>query len=381
MVNRGPAAPEDREFAVVGAGLLGLATARELAARGRDVVVFERAEVGHRGGGSHGNARIFRLGYPDSGYVAMAKRARGLWRELESAAGEQLLVPAGQLTFGAGLDDFRRALTEAGAPCEWLPAGAAADRFPAVTAEGPCLYEPESAVIAADRVLAALAAAVPEIRAGLAVSRLEADDGRVTLTAGEMSVRARAAVVCAGHWTGPLLAGAGCAVPGTATLEQVAYVAPARGPADGQTSRPIFINFGDRSPYGLPVPGSGLYKVGVHPGGTPGRRGMVGPAITPGDETGGEDPALRAEIMSAVTEHLPGYDPTPVQSERCVYDNAPDEDFVVDRAGALVIGCGTSGHGFKFGPLLGEWLADLAVGVQPRDLPARFGLSRFTSLC
>ena len=42
--------------------------------------------------------------------------------------------------------------------------------------------------------------------------------------------------------------------------------------------------------------------------------------------------------------------------------HSPDEDFVVDRIGNVVVGSGTSGHGFKFGPLFGEWLADLGDG-------------------
>ena len=72
------------EVAVVGAGLLGLATARALAARGRDVAVVEQATVGHPGGGSHGSCRIFRLGYPDPGYVTMAASSRRLWHDLEA---------------------------------------------------------------------------------------------------------------------------------------------------------------------------------------------------------------------------------------------------------------------------------------------------------
>ena len=52
-------------------------------------------------------------------------------------------------------------------------------------------------------------------------------------------------------------------------------------------------------------------------------------------------------------------------TERCVYDNSADTDFVLDRIGSVVVGCGTSGHGFKFGPLLGQVLADLAEGVPP----------------
>jgi sarcosine oxidase len=62
---------------------------------------------------------------------------------------------------------------------------------------------------------------------------------------------------------------------------------------------------------------------------------------------------------------------------RCVYDHSPDEDFILDRVGRIVIGSGTSGHAFKFGPLLGEWLADLAAGREPPRVPPRFSLGRF----
>ena len=58
-------------------------------------------------------------------------------------------------------------------------------------------------------------------------------------------------------------------------------------------------------------------------------------------------------------------------TERCVYDNSADTDFVLDRVGDVVVGCGTSGHGFKFGPLLGELLADLAEGPAPAGRPGR----------
>jgi sarcosine oxidase len=364
--------PEDREFAVVGAGLLGLAAAHALARRGRDVVVFEQASAGHPGGGSHGSARIFRLGYPDPGYVSMARHARDLWRDLEAETGTQLLVPTQQLTFGEGLDDLRDAMLAAGAPCEVLPASEAAARFPGIVADGPCLLEPQSAVIAADRVLAALAAAVPDLRAGTPVSGVRPGRGRVIVQAGQTEVAARSAIICAGPWTAGILAGAGVTVPAIATLEQVAYVAPAGG-RPAADSLPIFIRYGPRAPYGLPVPGRDLYKVGVHAS----RPGLSGPAVAPGEHGSGADPRLRADLIELVRQHVPGYEPVPVASERCVYDHSPDEDFIVDRAGLIVVGSGTSGHGFKFGPLLGEWLADLATGRDTGQVPARFSLARF----
>src|SRR5271169_1472347 len=107
-----------RDVAIVGAGLLGLAAGRILTARGHDVVLLEQAEVGHRGAGSKGSCRIFRLGYPDPPYVAAARRARELWRQLEAESGRAILLPVPQLSFGAGLTAVHDAMRQAGAPCE-----------------------------------------------------------------------------------------------------------------------------------------------------------------------------------------------------------------------------------------------------------------------
>ena len=54
---------------VVGAGVMGLATARTLAQRGHEVTVYEQFELGHKRGSSHGTSRIFRLNYPDERFV------------------------------------------------------------------------------------------------------------------------------------------------------------------------------------------------------------------------------------------------------------------------------------------------------------------------
>ena len=356
------------EFVVAGAGLVGLATARALARRGREVIVLEQAEIGH-GGGSQGTCRIFRLGYGDPGYVSMARRARELWREVEQENGARLLHPAPHLTFGDGLAAVHAAMLAAGAPCELLPAAAAAAMFPMLAPGGPALLEPESCVIAADLALRTLAAACPQIRTGVRVTAVR-DDGRAVLVrtdAGQFS--ARALIACTGPWTSGLLRTAGLAVPAQATLEQVGYLRPR---AAGLAGAPIFIRHGTRSPYGLPVPGSSLYKIGIHQGGTP---------TDPGSQQPRPDRAGTRLLARLARQYLPGMDPVPVRTEHCVYDNSPDEDFIVDRAGNIVIGSGTSGHGFKFGPLLGEWLAALATGdplAAPPAPPARFALRRFT---
>ncbi len=73
--------------AVVGAGVMGSATAWALAERGADVTLYEQFEPGHTRGSSHGRTRIFRLAYPEAYWVALAEEALGGWRELEQQTG------------------------------------------------------------------------------------------------------------------------------------------------------------------------------------------------------------------------------------------------------------------------------------------------------
>ncbi len=352
------------DVVVVGAGLLGLAAARALARRGREVTVLEQAEVGHEGCGSKGSCRIFRLGYGEAWWVSLAMRARGPWAELEDECGRRLLQPTPHLTFGPELDAVRQAMDSAGAAHEFLAAAAAAGRFPEISVGGPALLEPDSCVISADAALRALAAAVPGIRTAAAATGIEDDGRRVTVRTVSGSVTAGTAVVCAGPWTSGLLAAAGIAVPSAPTMEQVGYVAPAAEPGPAM---PIVICHGDHDFYGLPVPGSSLYKIGLH---------RSGPPADPDRQQQGPDPGLTERLSALARRYLPGFGPDLAQAERCVYDNSPDEDFIVDRIGRVVIGSGTSGHGFKFGPLLGEWLADLATGREADPLARRFSLGR-----
>ncbi len=135
--------------------------------------------------------------------------------------------------------------------------------------------------------------------------------------------------------------------------------------------------------YGLPVLGSGAhagtFKVSHHTPGPGPRHATTTPTTAAAGSFEPDDPALLEVLTDAVRRLLPGLDPEPVATERCVYDNSVDSDFVLDRVGNVVVGCGTSGHGFKFGPLLGELLADLADGTAPRIDLRPFRLDRAPS--
>ena len=359
-------------FAVVGCGLLGLAASVELARRGHEVIAFEQAAApGHEWSGSKGISRIFRLSYDEPIYVRMAAESLPLWRDLEQGSGEPLLTTTGLLSFGAQLEELAAAMAAEGAAAEVLDAGSVARQYPGLAIGGPAVLDPAAGVIAADRVLRALAglasAAGVDLRFGVAVQGVEPGEGSVRVLTRDGAVEAAAAVICAGPGSAALARTAGIEYETYASLEQVAWFrvterdlpCVVRRMDPGEAVETIGV-------YGLPA-GRGSYKFGLH---------QVGPHVTAGGLLAGVHEEMLATLTSAATELIEGLDPAPTYVERCVYDNTVDGHFVLDRVGSVVVGSGTSGHGFKFGPLLGRVLADLACGADPGVDLRLFSLSR-----
>jgi sarcosine oxidase len=130
--------------------------------------------------------------------------------------------------------------------------------------------------------------------------------------------------------------------PTKTTLEHVAYLRAGPG-------LPIFIDFAAPAVYGLPAPGSDLYKVALHHG---------GPERDPEAEFVPDEGAV-AMLRDAVAARFPGAEVA--ELDVCPYDTTTDESFIVERIDGVIVGAGTSGHGFKFGPLLGMQLAQLVA--------------------
>jgi sarcosine oxidase len=337
-------------------------------------LLFEQFSLGHDRGSSHGATRIFRYSYPDPGYVEMAVRAGETWARLAADAGEELLVRTGGLDAGPGAEDCAEALAACGVAHAWLTGAQVTDRFGGIGARPGerMLFQPDSGVCLAGRAVAALQRLAARdgaaIRAGTPVLGIEAGHDQVLLRTAAGEVTARAAVITAGPWAQGVLAGALPQAPRlTVTVQQVRYFAE-RDPA---ARWPTLIEWPPSGLcwYAVPAVGDAPgVKVAAHIPGRP-----VDPRDGPFTEI---DPALEAEAADYVRDRLPGLDPAGLAAETCLYTMTPDEDFVLDRAGPMVVGGGCSGHAFKFGPLLGEFLADLALG---HDIPVpreRFALAR-----
>ena len=368
------AAVERVEVAVVGSGLLGSATAWALGERGVPALLLEQFGLGHARGSSHGATRIFRLSHPEPDYVRMAVLAGEAWVRLAGQAGEDLVITTGGLDTGPAAEQCAAALRECGVEHTWLSASEVRGRFPgiAVRPGERMLFQPDSGVCLADRAVAALQrlaqrAGVP-VRQQAPVLAIEPQRDRVVLHTPAGEISARVAVVTAGAWAGGLLAGAVTHVPRlTATLQQVRYFAPRAGSGPW----PTLIEWPDARPCWYVVPAAGGapgVKVAAH---------VPGPKIDPRDGPFTLiDPVLEDEAVGYVRDRLPGLERAGFGPETCLYTMTADEDFVLDRDGPVVVGGGCSGHAFKFGPLLGEVLADLALGAEPPIALDRFLLRR-----
>jgi sarcosine oxidase len=347
---------KDCDVIVVGGGAMGSATAWWLARWGIDVLLIEQFEAGHQRGSSHGSTRIFRLAYPEPIYVDMARRALPLWREVEDDVGVELLATTGGLDYGdpTSLQLIVDALTGTRVGHEILDPLEAAERWPGFVFAGPVVYQPDAGRISADIAVRALQARAQmygaQVRFDEPVRALIPEaDNRITVTTDVGRYRAERAVVTAGAWVSRLLTGLIDLVPLTVTREQVFHF-PSR---IEDIVWPSYIHHGHTFIYGLQGPGDEGIKVAEHHTG----------AVTTADGRSFDiDEAGRQRVVRHVTEWMPGLDPAPTSATTCLYTTTPDESFIIERHGPIVVGSPCSGHGFKFVPLMGRQLADLARG-------------------
>ena len=319
--------------AVIGAGVMGLATGWALRRRGHDVVVYEQFAVGNPHGSSHGRSRIFRLAYAEPEYVRLAQEAFELWRELEAETGEKLLELNGLVEVVRSLEESTAETLEAcGVAWERLDREEAERRYPIhVPEESFVVVQPEAGITRADLALKAFAQGL-DVREDTRVrpDQLDAD----------------AVVVTAGSWVNELLDEP---LDVKTTRETLCYFRP------DTYGRPVpsVVSFKPddhtHDMYSLADPKYGL-KVGAH---------HAGPEADP-NVPGEPEPDLIERITTWARGTYLLADPDPVAAETCMYTSTPDQTFILERRGRIVVGSACSGHGFKFAPAIGERLATLA---------------------
>ncbi|MDQ6895923.1 MAG: FAD-dependent oxidoreductase [Actinomycetota bacterium] len=350
--------PAQVDTVVVGAGLMGSATAWHLARQGVEALVLEQFEPATARGSSHGSARITRRAYPEDDYVRLTGEAFEWWRELETASGATLLRMTGGLDHGSWREPevIAASLARAGVEHELLSAAEAGDRFPGMVFDSPALYHPQAGTVDVHSGVYAFLDVAQSLGgrqvSGVEVTGVEVDDNGVTVATTHGVVRARTAVVAAGAWVEELV-GPVAPLPPIRVTEHRVFHFPRR---DESVTWPVTLHRDALDTYHLPGgrdggPGNAR-KIAEH----------TGAATTARTREGVVDGGSRARMVEYVERWLPGLEPTPFAETTCLYTSTPSDDFLIDRIGPLVVVSACSGHGAKLTPTVGRIAADLVVG-------------------
>jgi sarcosine oxidase len=371
------------DVAVIGLGAMGSAALYHLARRKVRAIGIERFSPGHERGSSHGSTRIIRLGYFEHpSYVPLVRRAYALWRDLEAVSGRSLLTVTGIAEIGNEQSELVQGTLASsrlhGLPHDILDASELMRRYPAFRLPRDVIgvVQPDGGYLEAEAAvqthLDLAGAAGADIRHDQRVVALEPRSGGIRIHLDSSVIDATAAIVTAGPWTTSLLPDLPVDLP--VTRQVVLWTEPADPGLFRPENFPVFmIETGKGIHYGFPLHGSEGVKIAKHH--------HVDEIVDP--ETYDRQITTKDEeiVREVISEYVPAANGKLLNAKTCLYTMSPDEDFIIDRIPAhpqIVVASPCSGHGFKFAPVLGEVLADLATtGSTSHDI-SRFRLARFT---
>jgi glycine/D-amino acid oxidase-like deaminating enzyme len=349
---------------VVGGGIMGLCAAWALRRAGWQVALYEQGPLPNPLASSFDQHRLIRYAYGAmTGYARMVREAYAAWDRLWADLGRNHYHETGTLVVARDDDDWVRhsydCLRHMELPVEaWRPAQIA-DRLPVLdlSSVGWGLFSPTGGVLFADRILwdlaRHLAARGVALQANIPVSDL--DPARASIrTADGHSDAADALVVAAGPWMPRLVASLRDRV--TPSRQVLAYVEPPADHLPVWRSAPAVIDQLEAARGGFyavpPVDGTGL-KVGDH------GFSLRGDPDREREATAGDADAVLAGVRTRVRD-FGRY--RLVLAKTCFYSVAEGERFIVEPQERAWILAGFSGHGFKFGAVMGEALAQTLSG-------------------
>lgn len=362
----------DARILVVGGGIAGLSTAWALSRRGFRVELFEQGQIPNAIASSYDEHRITRHAYGTfDGYARLMPDAfrayDALWADLGVRHFQPLPVVVLQREEVAWYAASRTGLDGLGIPYRDLSVAEVAERYPMIETDGlTAAFIAEGAgVLFPIRILTDLvvhlAARGVRFHAGSRVEAVDAEAGAVWVNGTRHT--GDAVVVAAGAWVDRLVPELrGVAVP---SRQAVAFLAPPVELAEAWSRAPVFMDLGlESGTYTLPpLPGTRL-KVGDH-------------EFTRAGDPDGSRLASDADVtrlFHAARRAYRGFDRyTVLERKACFYTVTADETFIVRPLGAkgyVLSAC--SGHGFKFGPLMGEGVAAAIAGERPADGLARW---------
>ena len=368
------------DFAIAGAGVFGAWTAHFLRQSGASVVLLDAYGPASSRASSGGETRVIRMGYgPDYLYTRWAMRSLPLWREFEQRAGRQFFQQTAVLWLSNDADQYLKSMHDVlgrvGVKRERLDAAQIRDRWPQLQFGDVTwgVLEPESGLLMARSSVQALVGEL--VRNGVEYQTTAAlapeKPGKITelKTSTGDSISAGTFIFACGPWLPKIFSGL-LQERIFPTRQEVFFLGPPAGRADFRPPQmPVWLHRTHPDlPYSLPdVEGRG-FKIAFD---------RHGEAFDPDSGTRVVAPSSIERLRAYLQKHIPALASAPIVETRvCQYENTWNGDFLIDRHPEhenVWIAGGGSGHGFKHGPALGEYLSARILHNAPAE--PRFSLA------
>lgn len=373
------------DIVIIGLGAMGAAAAYSLGRPGLRIVALDRFEPGHRFGSSHGESRIIRQAcFEHPCYAPLSIRSYELLDEFEQRRNERYSVLCGGLMMGlpdsTPVSGSLETADRWGLPYQLLEAKDLRRRFPMfqVPDRHVAFFEAKAGATFPEKLIRGWIEAARsngvEVCTQRRVSSVAPRSGGVRVRGEDLVVDAEQAIVTAGPWIDQLIPEIG----GFLSVERIVqhWFGPSEPEAFAPGPFPVFYwDLEAYQLYGFPSldPDARLVKVGLDDD-----RSIARPDSVDREVTGGEIAALD----NALRSDLPALHGSYVGSDPCLWTVTKDRNFLIGRHPAhdqIILAGGFSGRGFKFAPVVGEILAELAVTGSTRHDIALFNPERAMS--
>lgn len=364
---------------IIGAGTMGMAAGYFLAKQGKNVLLLDAFNPPHDQGSHHGETRIIRFAYGEGkAYVPLALRALDLWQELEKISGKQLFLKTGVLNIGSQDLSFIQNVIESAKDfnlsVDVYSAEEVNKKWPGITLPEGFIgcFEPSAGVLRVEACIDAYKTAALSEGATLKTNArvVKITPGKIVSVHTEEDVfSSDSIIISAGARVNDILKSVDLTLPITPLRKTFAWFN-----ADEATYGDPFPAFTyedeNSSYYGFPsIDGAG-FKIGRHDSGD---------EVSPDDvirEFGETD----AKELVQFNERIMPQVGSLKYGKTCFYSKTPDEDFIIDSHPIhdnIFIAAGFSGHGFKFGSVIGEILSQLVLNGKSELDIRLFKLTRF----
>ncbi|KAJ5160408.1 sarcosine oxidase [Penicillium canariense] len=367
-----------------GLGVHGSAAAYQAALKGAKVLGLEQFEFGRVRGASHDTSRIVRKSNSEPEYVALVKSAYKDWAELEELTGQKLLTTTVGL-FSLPKDapipssNYTRSLAANDVPHEILSSKEVMQRWPQfdIPDTVQTVYDPATGIVHANKTVAAMQYLArfkgAVLKDQTLVERIiPKAGGEVLIATPKGTFHVRKLILTTDAWTNRLLEPLGTQIPLRVMQEQITYFKPTE-PAELENPRfPVWIWGGPQSYYGFPCYGEPTIKAG---------HDCANNFMSPEERTYVHSPRLQRELSECLQKFMPDCGRQPLRTITCQYTIPPDRRFIIsplEQNKDIIVGLGAA-HAFKFAPVFGRVLAELAIDGKTDEDISKFGIPKNVS--